>query len=101
MPTEPPYAQEVLDVVEEWRKISDAVINTSVNLKREFVRCADVVAMACKDEQSEYVRITSELQEGIDRIYRREWFEGAIELPFEGITISVPKGYRWMIKEML
>ena len=100
MPTEPPYTEDVLQVVEEWRQISDVVINTKVNLKREFVRCADVVSMAGGDDQSEYVRISAELQHDINRYYRRSWFDGSQEVPFESISMAVPKGYREILREM-
>lgn len=100
MPTEPPYTEDVLQVVEEWRQISDAVINTKVNLKREFVRCADVVSMAGGDDQSEYVRISAELQDDINRYYRRSWFDGSQEVPFESISMALPKGYRDILREM-
>lgn len=100
MPTIPPYDEEVLQVVEEWRNMSDVVINTKVNLKREFVRCADVVARACGEEESALVRISAELQDGINQLYRRSWFENTIEMKFETITIAVPKGYQEILQEM-
>lgn len=100
MPTRPPYDEATLKIVEEWRKISDIVINTNINLKREFTRCADVVAMACGGRDSERVRIFAEIQDGIDRTYERAWFDKAVELPFETITINVPVGYEKMLQEI-
>lgn len=100
MPTRPPYDEETLQIVEEWRKISDIVINTNINLKREFTRCADVVAMACGGKDSERVRIFAEIQDGIDRTYERAWFDKAVEMPFETMTINVPVGYEKMLQEI-
>lgn len=100
MPTRPPYDEETLKIVEEWRKISDIVINTNINLKREFTRCADVVAMACGGRDSEHVRIFAEIQDGIDRTYERAWFDKAVEMPFETMTINVPVGYEKMLQEI-
>ena len=97
MPTRPPYDEETLQIVEEWRKIFDVVINTNINLKREFTRCADVVAMACGGKDSERVRIFAEIQDGIDRTYERAWFDKAVEMPFETMTINVPVGYEKML----
>ncbi|MCI7493579.1 MAG: LicD family protein [Lachnobacterium sp.] len=100
MPTRPPYDEATLQIVEEWRKISDIVINTNINLKREFTRCADVVAMACGGRDSEHVRIFAEIQDGIDRTYERAWFDKAVEMPFETMTINVPVGYEKMLQEI-
>lgn len=100
MPEIPPYNEDVIRVVEEWKQISDVVINTDVSLKREFIRCADVVARACVDMESERVRIFAEMQENIDRTYQRKWFDQAVEVPFDEITISVPSGYKEMLQEI-
>lgn len=96
MPTEPPYDEEIQGVVAEWRNMSDIVVDMKANLKREFVRCADVVARACR-EQSGKVRISAELQKGIDRLYDQTCFEEVEEVPFESIMIAVPKKYDTML----
>lgn len=100
MPEVAPYDEETLKIVDEWRQISDIVINTNMNLKREFTRCADVVAMACGNQESERVRIFAEMQEDIDRTYQRKWFDQAVEVPFDTITISVPSGYKEILQEI-
>ena len=76
--------------------MSDIVVDMKANLKREFVRCADVVARACR-EQSGKVRISAELQKGIERLYDQTCFEDEEEVAFESIMIAVPKKYDTML----
>ena len=97
MPNKPPYSDEVLGIVEEWKRIAEVDVNTEMNLRREFLRAADNIAGAVRDDSAKIVRITADLQKGIDNIYKREWFEGTEELPYAWTTVNVPKGYKDMV----
>lgn len=99
MPSLPPYSEDVLHVVQEWRQISDVDINEEADLRREFIRCADMVAMAYKEPETTMVRVSAELQNNMDRIYAKSWFEETVEKPFEEITISIPIGYKYILGE--
>ena len=93
MPTSPPYNDEILGIVDEWKKIAQIDINTEVNLRREFLRAADNVAGANRDENASKVRITADLQDGVDSIYDKSIFEEATCVPYGPTKISIPAGY--------
>jgi len=95
-----PYSEEVLGIVEEWRRIAQVSINTEHNLRREFLKAADNMGGAVGDEDVTHVRITANLQEGIDTIYDKSDFDEAIEVPFFATTISVPAGYKHMVQNV-
>ncbi len=97
MPSAPPYSDEVLGIVEEWKRIAQVNVNTELNLKREFLRAADDIAGAVTDEDATKVRITANLQDGTDSVYDKEFFDSTEELSFAFTTISVPVGYKDMV----
>ncbi|MCR4611727.1 MAG: LicD family protein [Lachnospiraceae bacterium] len=90
MPSEPPYSNEVIEIVEEWKQIAQINVNTSVNLKREFLRAADNIAGGVAGENGDYVRVYATLQQGRDLVYNKSDFDGTKEEPFFITTISVP-----------
>ena len=96
--TEPPYSQEEIDIVREWKQQTQITIDVEKNLRREFLLSADRM-MSIYREESEWKRITPDLFEGRDTRLRAEWVEETEELPFSQTTIRVPKGWREMIGE--
>ena len=72
MPNMPTYSIEIIAVANEWSKITHFPINTERNLRREFLLAADGIASSYSQEDSAKVRITAELQDGIDKVYPRE-----------------------------
>lgn len=96
--SKPPYSEEELSLVDEWSDKVQVEIDKESNLQRSFIRAADTVSAGYRDK-SQMVRITPDMQVGIDTIYPAEWFEDGIELPFENTTIIVPKGYKHMLGE--
>lgn len=93
MPTQPPYSQEVIGIVEKWRQLAQVEIDTEDNLRREFVKAADSVAGSYRGECKK-VRISSEMQDKKDRYYNKEWFHDIIEMKFGATTVPVPTGYK-------
>lgn len=94
----PPYSEEELLLVDEWSDKVHVEIDKESNLQRSFIRAADTVA-AGNRKLSKMVRITPDLQVGLDTIYPTEWFKDGIEVPFENTTIIVPNGYKHMLGE--
>ena len=94
----PPYTAEELSLVDEWKDKVQIDISKESNVKHSFIRAADTVASGERNK-TKMVRITPDLQIGINNRYRTDWFEDGIELPFENTTIIVPKGYKNMIGE--
>ncbi|MCR4611560.1 MAG: LicD family protein [Lachnospiraceae bacterium] len=96
MPNHAPYSDEVLGIVEEWKKIAEINVNTEVNLRREFLRAADNVAGAVAEDDVSKVRVSADLQDGVDTIYNRSDFDECIEVPFFATAISAPINYKSM-----
>nr|MCR4611669.1 LicD family protein [Lachnospiraceae bacterium] len=99
MPSKPPYSEEVLGIVDEWKRIAQVNVNTETNLRREFLRAADNIAGGLQGEEAKQVRLTADLQQGIDTIYDKEWFEETVELPFAWTTVEAPCGYEEIVKK--
>ena len=93
MPSQPPYSRDVIQVVQEWKRLAQVSIDTDNNLRREFVKAADCVAGGYRGEGSK-VRIFSELQKGRSNVYDKEWFHDTIEADFAGTKVYVPAGYQ-------
>ena len=99
MPSQPPYSDEVLGIVEEWQKITSITINVEANIKREFLRAADYVGGSYRDDNAKRVRITARLQEGEDVLYEKNDFSDVVTMPFGNTTINVPSGYKNIMKQ--
>ena len=97
MPDTPPYSDEVLGIVTEWERLAAVKVNTEVNLRREFLRAADDVAAGKQGKESGKVRITADLQRGIDSVYDKDAFETVTELSYGWTTINVPIGYKGIL----
>lgn len=92
MPCNPPYTQEIINVIKEWKELAPIDIDLTNNLRREFVKAADVVAGSYRGE-CEKVRISADLQEGVDNIYDKKSFCDTIEVEFSSTVVQVPIGY--------
>lgn len=96
MPSKPPYSDEVMGIVNEWKRIADVTVNTELNLRREFLRAADNIGGAVADENVTRVRITADIQDGKITEYDRECFDDVLEKDYYVTTINVPSGYEKM-----
>ena len=72
-------------------------VDINKNLRREFVKAADNIAGSVRDEDVVKVRISADLQEGIDSVYERDDFATAVEMKFGKTTVSVPVGYEHIL----
>ncbi len=93
MPSEGAYSEDVLRIVEEWNRILSQPIDTDKNLRKEFLRAADNLCRVVESEDARGVRITEDVQKGINKIYDLSMFKGTREQPFFLTTISVPAAY--------
>lgn len=91
--TMPPYTEQELALVREWKQVAQIDIRTEGNLRQAFLKAADQLCGAFHGEY-EYVRVSSDLQEGKDTKSRKEWYDNIIYMPFAETTIPVPIGYR-------
>ena len=90
--TEPPYSETELAIVGEWENVLGVEINAEMNLRNEILSIADLVAGSCTMKTGS-VYIVADFQSDKDCIYKTEWFEKSVELPFRDISIPVPIGY--------
>ena len=93
MPSEGAYSEDVLRIVEEWNRILPQPIDTDKNLRKEFLRAADNLCRVVESEDARGVRITEDVQKGINKIYDLNMFKGTREQPFFLTTVSVPAAY--------
>lgn len=93
MPYSPPYTQEIINVIKEWKELAAIDIDIKNNLRREFVKAADVVAGAYRGECKK-VRISADLQEGHDIIFDKAWFCDTIEVKFASTAVPIPVGFK-------
>ena len=93
MPSQPPYSDDVIKIVREWRQLAQVNIDMNNNLRREFVKAADCIAGGYRGECSR-LRIFPELRKGRTNNYDKEWFRDTIEMEFAGTTVFVPVGYK-------
>lgn len=95
--TEPPYSETELAIVREWETVLGLSISTDDNLRNAILATADYVAGSCT-AQTECVYLAADFQSGKDSVYKRQWFEKIVELPFRDSSIPVPNGYVEIIK---
>lgn len=93
MPSIPPYSEEIIGIVKEWEKIVQLSINTEHNLKREFLKVADNLGGIGKEEEIKKLRVTANLQQGLDTLYDKCDFDDSREVTFFATTINVPNNY--------
>ncbi|MGN1167894.1 MAG: phosphorylcholine transferase LicD [Lachnospiraceae bacterium] len=94
----PPYSNEELAIVEEWKNAVNIEISTKGNLRNEFFVTADRLTSVYR-EDSRYLYSGADVQASLDILYKRVWFKESVELPFSNTTIPVPIGYKEMLGE--
>ncbi|MDD6193869.1 MAG: LicD family protein [Lachnospiraceae bacterium] len=97
MPANPPYSLEIRNIVEEWKELAQLDISLNDNLRREFVKAADIVAGSFRGECNK-VRISAYIQEEEDRVYNKSWFHDTIEVNFETTVVTVPVGNKEILE---
>lgn len=95
VPKCPPYSEGILELVSNWEEKLDLKVDREKDLRNEFMKMVDKVASSYRLE-SDYVRVTPELQEGQNIVYARKLFDNVVELPFGRTTMAVPGGYQEM-----
>lgn len=95
--TKPPYTDAELSLVAEWKKIANISIDVEKNIKNEFFKTADTMVSLCT-EQSDKVRLNTSQLQNSGTVYKREWFDGTIDIDFATVKVAVPKGYKEILK---
>lgn len=71
MPTNPPYDDSIIEVVNQWEDLLHVGINTRGNLINEFLKAADNVAMSDNNESFRRMRISADMSDGKYVLYDR------------------------------
>ena len=90
LPSAPPYGEDVMAVVREWEGILQVNFDTEHDLRCEFIKHADRMAGDIRDEQTRFVRLNSDYQDGIDATYNVSDFSDTVGVPFAITDIEVP-----------
>lgn len=72
--TEPPYDVTTIALVNQWQDILNMEINMQGDLRNEFIKAADSVAMSDNNASYNRVRISSDIAEGNYRLYDKSEF---------------------------
>lgn len=72
-------------------------IDVEKNIKNEFFKSADTMVSLCT-EQSDKVRLNTSQLQNSGTVYKREWFDGTIDIDFATVKVAVPKGYKEILK---
>lgn len=92
-------SESLLRKVEDMCNVS---IQRNKNIKNQLLRILDGLFSLCGDEESELV-VNMTFAAGSEYHhagFKREWYRGVIELPFENICIPVPVDYRKVLERM-
>lgn len=98
IPNYPPYTEKIMKLAEEWKSVLQLSINLQGNLKREFLKAADMyLGMFGKDSGSN-VRIVESKNDVYEIGKNAKYYDEVVEVPFLNTTIPVPNGYLEILK---
>ncbi|MCX4350774.1 MAG: LicD family protein [Lachnospiraceae bacterium] len=93
--------QDALDTIEEF---------CGVNLERDkrqgeilasaIYKVANQLCTCYHEEDGDYLVMYMDYAKWAHKIYKKEWFEEAVQKPFEGFLIPVPAGYDEILKRI-
>lgn len=95
---EPPYSEEEISLVKMWEDMLGAKVNYENNLFHELKKMLDMVSALYGEEDGDYVCSMIDLATGWDYYASKKSYENALEMPFEGVTLPVPVGYKEILK---
>lgn len=98
VPEEPPYDEDVLRLMKQIEDKFGIPINYNNRLVHELKKIYDIICSMYMDEETEEVTSMIDLANGWDYHARREWYDKAVEMPFEDTTIPVPQGYDGLLR---
>ena len=56
-------------------------------------KCTDKICSLCRDDEADHVACFSYYSADPSKIFRKEWFDGTVQLPFEGGVFPGPVEY--------
>lgn len=99
IPDEPPYSQDVLELMEQLEKVFGVSINYDNRLRHGVKKVFDILSAYYMDEDTEEVSCMLALAADWDWYHcKRAWYSEYIDMPFENTTIPVPIGYDGILK---
>lgn len=95
---EPPYTQDDRDVIKMWEDVLGVKIDWNNRLFHEIKKLVDMAMQQCEPENADEVCSMMRRQNGQDYRVPKEYYNEWVEMPFENITIPVPKEYDYILK---
>ncbi len=99
IPEEPPYDDDVMDLMSQIEDTLGIEIDYNNRLRHEAKKAFDIVSASYVDEET--TEVSCMLALAIDWDYYhcdRKWYEEYIDMPFENTTIPVPVGYENILR---
>lgn len=98
IPENPPYDNSVINIIHKLEELSGFKINKKNRLIHELKKMVDEVSALYTDKDGDEVCSMIDFAMGWDYHAKKEWYESAIEVPFEKITIPVPVGFDGILR---
>ena len=96
MPTQPPYSDDILNIVSEWENILQLSINREMSIRREFLKIIDSLSGAMSEDVAGGVRLSEDVWYGVDKIYDIDTFDDTRKMKYAWTDIEVPVRYDMM-----
>lgn len=99
IPEEPPYGEEIIDLMKDMEKTFGVQVNYGNRLRHEVKKVFDSLSAYYMDERTP--EVTCMLAQAAGRQeYRcdRNWYDNFLEMEFENTSIPVPVGYDGILK---
>lgn len=99
VPEEPPYGEDVLELMKDLERTFGIPVRWENRLGHEAKRMFDILSARYVSQPTEYV--TCMLAQAAGRkeyCCKREWYGSFLDMPFENTTIPVPVGYDGILR---
>lgn len=98
IPPEPPYGEDVLDLITSLEQMLGISLDRRNRLFHELKKVVDMISASCQPQESKEVCSMIDLAGGWDYHVPIECYKKTIDMPFETITVPVPVGYDTILK---
>lgn len=99
IPEQEPYSEDDIDLIRSMENALGINVNYQNRLRHEVKKAFDIVSSYYASENT--IEVSCMLALAVRRkeyICKKKWYEKSVEMKFENTTISVPIGYKHILK---
>lgn len=93
-----PVNDDTKQLIKRWEKIVGMPLDRENRLQHELKKMVDVISARYRVQDADEVCSMIDLAMGWDYHAKKEWYQTAIEMPFEKTTVPVPTGYDGILR---